>query len=174
MAGGLVIWAATALGLPQPESLPLPELSPAVRTLLAQDYLTPAERASLRLRHGSWEEGDLASPAARAQAALMRGAWGDAVFQDDTVPALDRAEAALNRGEPELSLRLCEGLEEARARRVRGEALLDLGRPDEAKDALRQAGSLDGTSVEEIVEACRARIVLARLEPAAGGARLDR
>ncbi|NBX32052.1 MAG: hypothetical protein EBR07_04895, partial [Planctomycetes bacterium] len=48
---------------------PKVQLSPAVRAALQSPALTDQERAALRLRHGTWDDGDLTTPADRARAA---------------------------------------------------------------------------------------------------------
>ena len=48
-----------------------------VQRLLDTPYLTDAERADIRVRHGIWTEQDLQDAARRARAAVVRGAWDD-------------------------------------------------------------------------------------------------
>lgn len=169
MAAAMLMWVCghAANAAPQPEGIPYPDLSPAVRTLLAQDYLTADERTALRIRHGTWEQGDLSDPIARASASLIRGAWNDDALRDERTPALDRAEGALRRGEPEACLTLCEGQPGPRALRLRGEALLDLGQTKEAIEALSAAASHAGAgTLADVVEPVLARILLSRLREA--------
>lgn len=169
LAAGFVVWASglAAAGAPPGQGIAEPELSPAVRTLLAQDYLTPDERRALRVRHGAWEASDLEDPIARATAALSRGAWTDASLMDERTPRLDRAEGALRRGDPTGALSLCEGEKGARANRLRGESLLELGKVKEAIDALEAAasdkGGDGGGGVADVVEPVLARILLSRV-----------
>ena len=48
-----------------PKAAPTPEVDAFVRTLLDAEYLSEAERAELRVRHGVWVEADLSTPALR-------------------------------------------------------------------------------------------------------------
>ncbi len=115
------------------------ELHPAVRALLEAPYLSEAERAELRVRHGVWTEADLEDVTLRARAALIAGAYGDVSLTDEAVPVVDRAEAALMLGEPERALELLAGEGSLRAVRIRAEALFDLARYDDADAAVQAA-----------------------------------
>ncbi|HYE62491.1 MAG TPA: tetratricopeptide repeat protein [Phycisphaerales bacterium] len=152
---------------PEPALKPMepPPLAEAVTTLLDQAYLSEAERAALRIKHGLWEESDLTTPALRAKAALTRGNFMDSVFDDASVPVEDRAEARWRRGEPEAALELLKGAKTIRAARLSAEALYDLGRPADAATAA-EAITKDlskVTDVDELVEGVRARMLLARI-----------
>lgn len=152
------------------EAFPAPEPSPAVKALLSQAYLSDEERRRLRVEHGVWEEGDLVDDAARARAALVRGALDDASLLSDLAGVEDRAEAMVRRGEPAKALALLDGRENARAVRLRVDALADLGRWEEAG---REAASLGekltkSDSADEVAEAARAMVFLARVRGPSG------
>lgn len=172
-------------GVDDAKPMPLPPVSDAVTQLLNQDYLSDAEKLAIRVRHGVWDEADLTSPlftpALRASASLIRGAYLDSVFDDAAVPAEDRAEASLLAGRPERVEELLAGATSMRAARLRAESLCDLGKFEDAKAALApiltrlRAGlstpagkaSPAGEKIEsadELVEAVRGVLVLARLK----------
>ncbi|MBL9001944.1 MAG: hypothetical protein JNK25_12495 [Phycisphaerae bacterium] len=143
-----------------------PPLSEVVTQLLEQDYLTPAERAGLRVRHGAWEEADLVTPALKASAALTRGALSDPALLDRAAAPADAAEAAVLRGDAEEALLLLKDATGMRAARVRAEALLDLGRTEDALATLRSATAmLGGESIrdaDELAEGVRCAMILSR------------
>jgi tetratricopeptide (TPR) repeat protein len=136
------VWAPSALAaqveeLPinqpeRPAEAPEPELAASVRQLLDSSYLTEEERRELRVFHGIWTDEDIQPAPLRAQAALITGRIDDDVFQDPDTPALDRADAALQRGEFELALNLTQGAATFRAIRIRADALESLGRLEDA------------------------------------------
>lgn len=70
-----------------------------VQRLLETPYLTDAERADIRVRHGIWTDSDLADVSRRARAALVRGAWDDPALSDAKADVLDRAEGMILRGQ---------------------------------------------------------------------------
>jgi tetratricopeptide (TPR) repeat protein len=165
----LLAWIAVSLLAgrvqAQEEAFPVPPAAPAVKTLLEQPYLTDAERSRLRVRHGVWTDEDLLDPALRAAAALTTDRLDDAALDDIEVSAEDRGEAMIRRGQPERALSVLEGRENTRARRLRGQALLDLGRPGDAARELEVAGGtlLTSPDADEVAEAARALMLLARL-----------
>ncbi|USN99004.1 MAG: hypothetical protein H6810_12785 [Phycisphaeraceae bacterium] len=148
-----------------------PEVSPALRELLAADYLTDEERLALRVDHGLWEEGDLATPAMRAKAALIAGAVTDPVFDDQSVDPLDRAEAALRRGEPERTLELSGNDASLRAAWLRAQASFDLGRFTDADDAVQPVvDRMVGEKIEnagELADGVRALMIRATIRGSA-------
>lgn len=122
--GLALVVATTAAGQAVPRQV---ELSPPARAALQSTALTDAERAALRLRHGTWADADLTTADQRAQAALTL--WKLEDVDPAAAPAL-RA-AALNRaGKP-------------------AEALAALGQPStpaallQAAYALEQMGQYD-------------------------------
>lgn len=159
----------------QPRPAPEPPLAPSVRTLLEAPYLSEAERAHLRIFHGAWTEADIDRPATMARIALLTGALDDPTLEMPDAPAIDRAEAALLRGEPDRALRLLEGDASSRAARIRAEALTTLGRFDEAVAAIDVAvdrlGAGRATTPDQIVEGVRALAIRARLRGAQRGPR---
>ena len=68
------------------------ELSPAVRLALQSAALTDDERAALRLRHGTYDDGDLSDARARAVAALGRWDLESPALTDAAAPMELRAE----------------------------------------------------------------------------------
>jgi len=150
-----------------------PELSAAVRRLVAAEYLTPEERSELRVFHGIWEDGDLDSPARMARAALLVGAYDDPALSAPDADVLDRAEAALRRGEAGDAADLVADRAEARAVRIRVEALEALGRRDEAVAAAQPLiDALAGNAFndpQDRVEAVRALAIHIRLAGPVGG-----
>lgn len=151
---------------------PLPDLSEAVATLLQQDYLNPLQRAELRVRHGVWEEGDLASARLAGMAALARGAFGDRALTDSNADPLDRAEALLRTGDPAGAIAMTGEATDLRAARIRIEAMLDLGKRDEslaqARAVMERLRAAPIKDAEQLAEAVRALLVLARLQGAEG------
>ncbi len=146
------------------------EPAPAVKKLLEAPYLSDEERRAVRVFHGVWTPADIDTPAARAKVALLTGVVDESVFDAEGVDPLDRADAAVIRGDAELALSLTEGRTEARARRIGIEALMSLGRSAEALEAtgplLTALGTGQLSSADEIVEGVKALVVRARL---AGG-----
>jgi len=116
----------------QPDRPREPEIAPAVTQLLEAPYLTEDEKRRLRVFHGLWTDEDIQSPELRARAALIAGKIDDEVFSNPEAPALDRAEAALERGEFDSALTLTDGAQSFRAIRIRAHALESLGRLEDA------------------------------------------
>jgi tetratricopeptide (TPR) repeat protein len=183
LLGVLLTAVAPALarqGIAQPGDGPtigpasLPRLAPAVTRLLEADYLSDAERAAKRVFHGQWIEGDLEDPSLAAGAALAAGAWDHPSLRFAGAPALDRAEAAMLRGDLAEALSLVDAEMKPDpdaapicARRLRAQSLELLGRFDEAA-AVAEAGAAAASaakapSPEDMVEAVRCLAILARL-----------
>jgi tetratricopeptide (TPR) repeat protein len=164
-----------------------PEISPALRATLDAAFLTDDERRALRVEHGLWEPGgpadDLAAPTLRAEAALIAGVVLDPVFDDPGVPALLRAEALINRGDPGAALALLgdapgggDAPTEIRAASLRAKALFDLGRFEDADAAVQPAADLlaaepiaDARALAAGVDALILRTTLRGSTRAAGG-----
>lgn len=136
--------------------------SPAVQRFLDTPYLTDAERADIRVRHGLWKPEDLADTARRAKASLIRGAWDDPSLNDANADPLDRADAALRRGEFAAAL---DTLDKAnsntlRALRLKALALDAQGKHDDARtiraDIDRRLNKDRQSSSRELVEGVRA------------------
>lgn len=140
-----------------------PEVSPAVRQRIEADFLSDVERQDLRIYHGLWTQADLDTPTRRAAAALIVGAIDDPSLHDERTPALDRAEAALERGDLSMCLDLVAGNTSIWAIRLRAQALSDLGRFDQADAALdplielMTTAQLDASQLVEGVRGLRLR-----------------
>jgi len=151
-----------------------PEPAPALKQLIEAPYLSDSERRELRVRHGLWEEGDLATPALAALAALTRGAYDDPSLMDAGAALEDRAEAMLIRGDGPGAAAALAGSESMRARRLRAEALLSLGRTDEARlilDEIHQTlNESEIQSAEDLVQGVLAVQLRVRLPGVAGEA----
>lgn len=165
---------------------PAPELSPAVRRMLDEPYLTDAERRALRIRHGVWEEGDVTDPSdpnSGALAALTRLALDAPVLRDERTSPLLRARACLLRGEINGALALldapCKDPSEAPlgALYLRAACLDASGRAQDADAALEplvarmkvMASSRDlPKDADEIAQGVRGLILRARLRGPAG------
>lgn len=147
----------------KPEPFPEPDVSAAVTDLLGQTYLTPEERRAIRVRHGLWTDEDLADPRAQARAAVVLGRWTDVALQNPASDPLDRAEGAIRVGKPADALPLLAAAESPRARRLRAEALMDLGRADEAREALLPLVSEGAAEAGDVADAARGLVMLARL-----------
>lgn len=145
----------------------MPEVARSARALATAAYLSEDERKDLRVRHGIWEPSDLDTPGRRARAAAICGRFHDAVFDDASVPAEDRAEGLLGRGDAQAALNALGAATSLRAARQRAQALWDLGRLDDARESLQQTRQtlidrpLDNAG--EIAEAVRAMVILSRL-----------
>ncbi len=158
--------AAAAIGAvlcAQGPALAQDGLSPAVTRRIEAEFLSADEKRDLRVYHGVWTEDDLDTPARRAAAALVVGALDHDWLMDAAAPVLDRAEAALGRGDLDECLELIADDDSIRAVRIRAQALADLGRFDEADAALdalvtRMASEkLDAAGLTEGVRGLRLR-----------------
>ncbi|MCE7973386.1 MAG: hypothetical protein DYG92_03530 [Leptolyngbya sp. PLA1] len=147
----------------KPEPFPEPDVAAAVTDLLGQAYLTPDERRALRVRHGLWTEEDLADARARARAAVVLGKWTDGALRDPAADPLDRAEGAIRVGKPAEALPLLADADSPRATRLRAEALLELGRADEAREALLPLVGAQPSEADDVAEVARGLVLLARL-----------
>ncbi len=148
-----------------PESVATHE---AVERALEAEWLSPGERAELRVFHGVWDERDLVHPALKAMVALDAWRLDDPVLDDDEVPLELRAEARLRAGELEAAIELASQSDSIRAARIRAEAYEGLGRFDRAGEVVReplrrlQREQLD--EADELAEGVRALMVRARVE----------
>jgi tetratricopeptide (TPR) repeat protein len=150
-----------------------PEIPPAVAKLLEGRGLSGEDRKDLRIRHGVWEDGDLDTPARKARAALLVGDWTNPALTDPAADPLDRAEALVQLGEPTKALEILDGSREAvakkplRSARLRGEALLWLGKQAEANTvwAAAAAFAVQGQveNADELVEGVRCMMGRSRL-----------
>lgn len=154
------------------KAFPTPELSPAVTALLEAAYLSDAERAAARVRHGVWTEADLAQPLLKARAAVIRGDWLDASLADAAADPVDRAEAMVRAGRMREAIDALAASTGLRASRVRAEAMLEGGRIAEAVALLEQAvaavaGDQAPRDGDELAEGVRCALLLSRWKPEA-------
>ncbi|MEM0984106.1 MAG: hypothetical protein AAGI17_09170 [Planctomycetota bacterium] len=117
----------------------IPPLLPAVTQRIAAPFNTEEERTALRIEHGQWTEDDLDTPARRARAALIARALDHPDLFNEEADALDRAEAALLRGDLDDAIELANDSTSLRAIRIRAQAYFDLGEFDKADDAIDPA-----------------------------------
>ena len=153
--------------------LPEPKLASGVTALLESPYLTEAEAASLRVRHGAWDEADLASAPLRAKAALIRGALLDPSLDSPETDPLDRAEALILRGDPAAALRVLDESKSSdswHARRLRAQALIAQGSEpaaiaiiDAVPPPVLDEATLALTRAQEAVEQARVSLLRLRL-----------
>jgi len=162
----LVATLAHAAQPPSPSADGAPALDPAVKAAITAPYLKPDEAAALRVSHGVPTADDLKRPAARAAHALIRGAYTDPALADTTADPLDRAEAAIARGDTGAAAALLKDSDSARALRLRAQLAFTLGHNEQGiADARRAvarlaAGSL--TAPDDAVEGVLAAAMLAR------------
>jgi cellulose synthase operon protein C len=169
-----VLWTILGAGAQAPPDVPPPvaeasppEMSEAVLGALGAPYLSADELKDLRIFHGVWQPGDLDTPARRARAALNQGVLDDASLFDAAVPAEDRAEAMLRRGELKEAIAALTGLATIRSVRLRAEALEELGQFEAAARELEPiaqrlaAQKLD--SAAELTDGVRALMIRARV-----------
>lgn len=144
------------------------------------DYLDEAERQDRRIYHGVWLESDLDSPERAARASLVSGDIDNAALKLDSTPPLDRADAAVMRGEYKSALSILDAMPEAtgaahlRGARIRADALVALGRTSEAVGVADAATKVFAEKVarepDAVVEAVRLFALLTRVRgPATAG-----
>jgi len=132
LLAAVLVGGAAGIAFAQDE----PPVSDAVTQRIESAFLTDDEKKDLRVYHGLWTENDLDTPERRSAAALTVGAYDHEWLRDEAAPALDRAEAALMRGDLAVALELVAGDATIRGARLRADALAGLGRFDEADAAL--------------------------------------
>ncbi len=149
-----------------------PEPSPALVQLIEAPYLSAEERRELRVRHGLWEESDLSTPALAARAALAAGEYDAPALMDEGAAIEDRAEAMLRRGDGPGAAAALAASDSLRAMRIRAEALLSLGRADEARRILdgvhATLNEVEIQNAAELVEGVLAVQLRVRLPEVAG------
>jgi len=101
--------------------------NPLVAELIDDPLTGEAERRRVAWFHGRWQELENPTPTESAHIALMTGDWGAAVFENETVDARLRAEAALLRGEPSETLELLGEDPSVQADYLRAQAWVMLG-----------------------------------------------
>ena len=157
---------------PAAPKIAAPSMAEGVLRALEAAYLSDDERADLRVFHGAFTQADLKSPARRAPAALIAGVYDDASLFDPAASVLDRAEAALIRGEPEQTLELIKDGKELRAIRLRAQALEALGRIKEADAAVQPAIDLlvkPDLSAADVTDGVGAAMVRGRIRGMGAG-----
>lgn len=152
------------------EASPLPAMPQGVERLLSASYLAPDEAKTKRVFFGRYTAADLDTPLRAARAALVRGVYDDPALQLEAADPLDRAEAALRRGELARAMTLAETesvKQSARATRIRAESLEQQGKYIEAADmAEGYVAKLVGRQVsdpEQLVEAVRLTALRTRI-----------
>ncbi|MEM7623044.1 MAG: hypothetical protein AAF235_07545, partial [Planctomycetota bacterium] len=165
-------------GEAQPGTPATPDVSPAVLRAVEAAFLTDDERRDLRLRHGLWTEDDLARAEDRAAAALTVGAERAIDTDDNRIPAVIRADAALRLGDPDRAIALLANDASPAAIRITAHALDVLGRPGDAiATASSLAARLSGSPLRDadaVAEAVRTLALRRRLAgPLVQGARDD-
>lgn len=163
----LLVSGAALAGPEAPQSLPEPSVAPALFQASQAPYLSEEEKREIRVAHGLWTPSDLETPLMRARAALAVGAWDDVSLQHEDVPALDRAEAMLRRGDAAQALELIGDAPGVRAMWLRAESLEAVGRRDEAARAtdgiVDALSARAGVSAADIADGVRALLLRARL-----------
>lgn len=143
-----------------------PALDPQVKAAITAVYLTPAEAAALRLAHGVPTVADLAFTPARAAHALDRGGYTDPALADPAADPLDRAEAALARGDFATADPLIADATSVRGLRLRAQSQLVRGRTaaciTTCRAAVKRLTDNKLTTADEIVDAVRCAAMLAR------------
>lgn len=156
---------------PKVEPMDRPEPMAGVLSALSAAYLTPEEAKDRRVFFGQWVKDDLDTVQRAARAALLRGAYDDPALRAADADVLDRADAALARGDAKTALDLTKDQTGLRALRIKAEALEAVGRFAEAVGAAQPAlERLAGARMEdpgEVVEA--AHLVTLRIRLAGPG-----
>lgn len=155
--------AAPTVEKPKVEAIDWPGTPDTVERLISAPYLTADEKSDKLVFFGRYSAADLSTPARAAKAALVRGALDDASFGFAEVEPLDRAEAALGRGELAMAMSLIpEGDTTARGALIRARALALEGKTKEAAAlADSMIGRLEGTAITDAGEAVAAVRLLA-------------
>ncbi len=157
---------------PDEVSQPSVDLAPAAQRAIDAPFLTEDERHEMRIFHGVWTDADLTTPARRATAARIAGDWLNPIFNDESIPAVIRADRMVLIGETDGAIALLEGDTSPEACRIRAQALEWNGKFDEADQAIESviaalvADQL--TTAFDLTEGARCLAMRARLrgEPA--------
>ena len=152
----------------QPDLVPARvEVSPAVVKAMNEPWLKPDERRDMRIRHGQWSDDDLNSVARKAEVALRVWKLQDASLESPNAPVATRAQALLLRGQAAQALSLLAGCEESECALMRADALVLLGKIDDAKiilQALRDAPEAKNNNADALRTAARATIALGKIQ----------
>jgi tetratricopeptide (TPR) repeat protein len=168
---------ALAAGAALSPAFAQPDVPAAVSRLLEGRSLSEDDRKDIRIRHGVWGDADLDTPARKARAALLIGDWNNPALKDEQADGLDRAEAAILRGEPAKAIEILDtardaaGAQPMRAARLRGQALVWLGKLAEADTVWQTAiafaeqlgDTAQGGNADELVERVRCMMGRSRL-----------
>lgn len=161
-----IVLVACAAGDAQPGN-DRPHLAEGVRERLEAAYLTEEERKDLRVFHGMDTSADRDTPTRMARAALLRGVIDHPALRDAAADPHDAADAMLLRGEAESAIGLLTDERTVRASRIRAEALVQLGRVEEARQELERLASRLAeerlASASEMTEAARALMLRTRV-----------
>ena len=152
----------------QPDLVPARvEVSPAVVKAINEPWLKPDERRDMRIRHGQWSDDDLNSVARKAEVALRAWKLQDASLESPDAPVVIRAQALVWRGQAAQALSLLAGCEESECALMRADALVLLGKIDDAKiilQALRNAPEAKNNNTDALRTAARATIALGKIQ----------
>lgn len=152
----------------QPDLVPARvEVSPAVVKAMNEPWLKPDERRDMRIRHGQWSDDDLNSVARKAEVALRVWKLQDASLESPDAPVVIRAQALVWRGQAAQALSLLAGCEESECAFIRADALVLLGKIDDAKmilQALRDAPEAKNNNADALRTAARATIALGKIQ----------
>lgn len=113
--------------------------TPSLRRALEAEWLKPAERSAIHIRHGIWHEGDLRSADDRINAALIVGDYRNHHAPSEDASCLNTARWHAVRGEHALAIERLNACGDSGSKRLLGDLLLDLGQTDQAIIAYESA-----------------------------------
>jgi cellulose synthase operon protein C len=164
----LALFMTSLVCAQQPDLVPARvEVSPAVVKAMNEPWLKPDERRDMRIRHGQWSDDDLNSVARKAEVALQIWKLQDASLESPDAPVAIRAQALLWRGQAAQALSLLAGCDESECALIRADALVLLGKIDDAKiilQALRDAPGAKDNNADALRTAARATIALGKIQ----------
>ena len=133
---------------------------------LSADWLKPSELAKLKIRHGTWEEQDIADSELRAHASLIALRIGDDIFKTDAVSPSFRAKALLHSGLHREALAAIEMNTGIESDALRAQAWELAGDSDSASRFAQQAidayTQVTEHTAEEVLSAVAAMQILGR------------
>ena len=166
-----LLFVAHPSALAQPRAPLVPEhvpLQASAQAAINAEWLSDAERKTLRVFHGVWDERDLDSPDARATVALNAWRFDDPALADPAVAAEIRAEALARQGELSGAIAVLKGVASNRAARIRAGAYEGLGDHRAAEAAVEGLVELLMNQriddAGELTEGVRALVVRARIQ----------
>ena len=164
----LALFMTSLVCAQQPDLVPARvEVSPAVVNAMNEPWLKPAERRDMRIRHGQWSDDDLNSVARKAEVALRIWKLQDASLESPDAPVAIRAQALVWRGQAAQALSLLAGCDESECAFIRADALVLLGKIDDAKlilQVLRDAPEATDNNADALRTAARATIALGKIQ----------